>query len=129
MKAKRFQGGFFVVLLFCCLVLAAQAAEPSGLVVLFLLRKRPEIERFGCFVVWLFSGLVILLFVSRADARDTGAALLIRGGDGAALLIRGGGALGVETPAHEEGREAGVGRKAGWSGAVRKAGWRGAEEG
>ena len=23
--------------------------------------------------VWLFSGLVILLFVSRADARDTGA--------------------------------------------------------
>ena len=43
------------------------------------------------------------------------------------MLIRGGGALGVETPAHEEGREAGVGRKAGWSGAVRKAGWRGAE--
>ena len=53
--------------------------------------------------------------------------MLIRGGDGAALLIRGGGALGVETPAHEEGREAGVGRKAGWSGAVRKAGWIGAE--
>ena len=53
----------------------------------------------------------------RLDARDTGAALLIRGGDGAALLIRGGGALGVETPAHEEGREAGVGRKAGWRGA------------
>ena len=67
------------------------------------------------------------MFVSRADARDTGTALLIRGGDGAALLIRGGGALGVETPAHEEGREAGVGRKAGWSGAVRKAGWIGAE--
>ena len=52
--------------------------------------------------------------------------MLIRGGDGAALLIRGGGALGVETPAHEEGREA-VGRKMGWRGAVRKAGWRGAE--
>ena len=56
------------------------------------------------------------MFFSRADARDTGTALLIRGGDGAALLIRGGGALGVETPAHEEGREA-VGRKMGWSGA------------
>ena len=55
--------------------------------------------------------------------------MLIRGGDGAALLIRGGRAPGVETPAHEEGREAGVGRKAGWSGAVRKAGWSGAEEG
>ena len=55
--------------------------------------------------------------------------MLIRGGDGVALLIRGGRAPGVETPAHEEGREAGVGRKAGWSGAVRKAGWRGAEEG
>ena len=64
--------------------------------------------------------------MSRADARDTGTVLLIRGGDGAALLIRGGGALGVETPAHEEGREA-VGRKMGWSGAVRKAGWIGAE--
>ena len=35
----------------------------------------------------------------------------------------------METPAHEEGRESGVGRKAGWSGAVRKAGWIGAEEG
>ena len=55
--------------------------------------------------------MVILLFVSRADARDTGTALLIRGGDGAALLIRGGGALGVETPAHEEGREAGGGEE------------------
>ena len=31
-----------------------------------------------------FSGFVILLFVSRADARDTRAALLIRGGAGAA---------------------------------------------
>ena len=31
-----------------------QAAEPSGLVVLFLLRKRPEVERFGGLVVWLF---------------------------------------------------------------------------
>ena len=90
----------------------------SGLVVWFLPRQAAEP-----------SGLVVLLFVSRADARDTGTALLIRGGDGAALLIRGGGALGVETPAHEEGREAGVGRKMGWSGAVRKAGWRGAEEG
>ena len=54
-----------------------------------------------------FSGLVILLFVSRADARDTGAA----------LLIRGGGALGVETPAHEEGREAGWEER--WAGAGR----------
>ena len=35
--------------------------------------------------------------MSRADARDTGAA----------LLIRGDGALGVETPAHKEGQEAG----------------------
>ena len=94
-----------VVWLFSCLVLA----KASG-----------RAERFGGFVIWLF--------FSRADARDTGTALLIRGGDGAALLIRGGGALGVETPAHEEGREA-VGRKMGWSGAVRKAGWSGAEEG
>ena len=76
-----------------------QAAEPSGLVVL------------------LFGGFVIWLFFSRADARDTGTALLIRGGR----------APGVETPAHEEGREAGAVRKAGWSGAVRKAGWIGAE--
>ena len=51
--------------------------------------KRPEVERFG--------GLVLAAQAtrgrakSRADARDTGAA----------LLIRGGGALGVETPAHE----------------------------
>ena len=82
--------------MFSCLVLA----KASG-----------RAERFGGFVIWLF--------FSRADARDTGTA----------LLIRGGGALGVETPAHEEGREAGVGRKAGWSGSVRKAGWRGAEEG
>ena len=94
-----------MVWLFSCLVLA----KASG-----------RAERFSGFVIWLF--------FSRADARDTGTALLIRGGDGAALLIRGGGALGVETPAHEEGREA-VGRKMGWSGAVRKAGWRGAEEG
>ena len=35
--------------------------------VLFLLRKRQSRA------VWWFSGLVILLFVSRADARDTGA--------------------------------------------------------
>ena len=67
-----------------------------------------------------FSGLVIWLFFSRADARDTGAALFIRGGDGAALLIWGGGALGVETPAHEQRREAGVGRKVGWIGAERR---------
>ena len=77
--------------------------------VLFLLRKRPEVERFGGFVIWLF--------FSRADARDTGTALLIRGGDGAALLIRGGGALGVETPAQEEGREAGWEER--WAGAGR----------
>ena len=35
--------------------------------------------------------------LSRADARDTGAT----------LLIRGDGALGVETPAHKEGQETG----------------------
>ena len=46
--------------------------------------------------------------------------MLIRGGEGAALLIRGGRAPGVETPAHEEGREAGVGRKVGWIGAERR---------
>ena len=46
---------------------------------------------FGYLVVWFLprqaaepSGLVVLLFVSRADARDTRAALLIRGGAGAA---------------------------------------------
>ena len=61
---------FFVVWWFSCLVLAAASDQrSSGL------------------VVWWFSCLVS----SRADARDTGAA----------LLIRGGGALGVETPAHE----------------------------
>ena len=43
------------------------------------------------FVVWWFGCLVS----SRAYARDTGAA----------LLIRGGGALGVETPAHEGWRD------------------------
>ena len=91
-----------MVWLFSCLVLA----KASG-----------RAERFGGLVVWWFSGLVILLFVSRADARDTGTALLIRGGDGAALLIRGGGALGVETPAHEEGREAGWEER--WAGAGR----------
>ena len=79
--------------------------------------KRPEVERFGVLV--LAAQATRGRAKSRAYARDTGAA----------LLIRGGGALGVETPAHEEGREAGVGRKAGWSGVVRKAGWRGAEEG
>ena len=52
----------------------------SGLV---LAKASGRAERFGCFVlaaqatrgraVWWFSGLVILLFVSRADARDTGA--------------------------------------------------------
>ena len=57
---------------------------------------------FCCLVVWLFSclvlakasgraerfsGLVILLFVSRADARDTRAALLIKGGEGGRRLL------------------------------------------
>ena len=55
--------------------------------------------------------------MSRADARDTGAA----------LLIRGDGALGVETPAHKEGQEAGATRKAGWRGAEGKARQRGGE--
>ena len=68
----------------------------SGLV---LAKASGRAERFSGFVVWWF--------FSRADARDTGAALLIRGGR----------APGVETPAHEEGREAGWEER--WAGAGR----------
>ena len=48
--------------------------------------------------------------MSRADARDTGAA----------LLIRGDGALGVETPAHKEGQEEGGDKKGGLERSRRK---------
>ena len=54
-----------------------------------MLRKRPEVERFGCYQ---------RAAESRADARDTGA-------EGQERRKGADRALGVETPAHEDGVE------------------------